>query len=95
MKCNKCGYQRPINLDTWHLFNDGDDKSEGKCGKCRLPDTHFSVEQDLRMYKYLMEKVTQTRGNEKVEVVKYIMVITNAYYKYYLVLVLPKLISYF
>ena len=63
-----CGNPKPIDLKTWQLYRNDDTHRNGKhshCG-CQMLDKDNATEQDIRMYKYLWNKITQLRASNKV-----------------------------
>ena len=69
LKCNGCGKIQPIDLESWQIykfdFNCNDEKLSNLC-KCKALDDMHSMEQDVRMYKYLWIKVTKMKSDNKV-----------------------------
>ena len=69
LKCNGCGKIQPIDLESWQIYkfdlNCYDEKLTNIC-KCKVLDDMHSMEQDVRMYKYLWIKVTRMKSDNKV-----------------------------
>ena len=69
LKCNGCGKIQPIDLESWQIYkldlNCNDEKLSNLC-KCKALDDMHSMEQDVRMYKYLWIKVTKIKSDNKV-----------------------------
>ena len=67
LKCNNCKNIRPINLESWKIYKyDSQAKSKYGLCNCVIPDDDQATEQDLRMYKYIWNKVTKIEPAEKV-----------------------------
>ena len=67
LKCNICGSPRPIDLKTWQ-FSTSDLGCNGGCEHCGLTNDDQATEQDVRMYKYLRDKVVTIRRSDEVKI---------------------------
>ena len=69
LKCNGCGKIQPIDLESWQIYNidlNYNYENLSNLCKCQALDDIHSIEQDVRMYKYLWTKVTKTKSDNKV-----------------------------
>ena len=54
-------------MESWKIYKfDSKVKSEYRLCNCVIPDDDHATEQDLRMYKYIWNKVTKIESDEKV-----------------------------
>ena len=67
LRCSLCGNIRPIDLKTWKMYELDSQWKDGKSScSCMVPDDNHATEQDVRMYKYIWNKVTTIQASGKV-----------------------------
>ena len=70
--CNSCQKIRPIDVNSWQLINiDPVEKDEYDWCKCMISHNDHATEQDVRMYKFVWNKISKIRSDNKVGNVSY------------------------